>query len=367
MYNAPEASSGFRFPGAGSARHRDWGTGLSWFSPVVAHREGAHIIIGGGPVWTEYGFRSVPYRTRIAVQALLATGTVGLETTGQVGLGIQATAERRFSGSPAYVRLFFRATPFEAFRFYGYGNNSPNLDPDTALVARQEMVIEALLGTEGEEWTIQFGPRIHYSNPDVPAGNPALGLPGGDIVTSLGAVVRAEYDRVGGTPYAPAGFAADLRASLYPDPEGGSGLFAQTDGEVRGYLPIPGPNRPTLAVRLGVRRSWGDFPVHMADAVGGRFTLRGYREHRFAGDEAVYGGVELRLPLTRANLILARGRIGVLGLADVGRVRVDGQSPGGWHTGLGAGVFFQTLDTTVYASWAYGDEHRFYATLGMPF
>jgi hypothetical protein len=34
----------------------------------------------------------------------------------------------------------------------------------------------------------------------------------------------------------------------------------------------------------------------------------------------------------------------VFGNADAGRVYVDGRSPGGWHTGVGGGVWVALLD-----------------------
>jgi hemolysin activation/secretion protein len=140
-----------------------------------------------------------------------------------------------------------------------------------------------------------------------------------------------------------------------------------TDTELRGYIPIPIPMTPLLAVRTGVRWSFGAYPIHDAATVGGEATLRGYRWRRFAGDAAAWGGAELRVPVTRANLLLARGQLGVLGLVDVGRVWFEGASPGGWHTGVGAGLFFRTLDTAIHVAWAHGEENRLYAGVGLPF
>jgi hemolysin activation/secretion protein len=60
---------------------------------------------------------------------------------------------------------------------------------------------------------------------------------------------------------------------------------------------------------------------------------------RYAGDGAVYASAELRVPL---NDMIGRLPLdwGVLGLADAGRVYVDGESPGGWHPVTGYGLWF---------------------------
>ena len=101
----------------------------------------------------------------------------------------------------------------------------------------------------------------------------------------------------------------------------------------------------------------------------GSHSLRGYPSQRFSGDAAAYGNAELRQPVTRANLLLARGTLGVFGLADAGRVWYQGNATGGWHTAYGGGLFFTLLDRryAVSAAYAQGDRGKFHVTMGMPF
>jgi hemolysin activation/secretion protein len=140
---------------------------------------------------------------------------------------------------------------------------------------------------------------------------------------------------------------------------------------VRGhaYRPVPLPLQPTLAVRAGASRAWGDYPFQEAAYLGGSSTLRGYHSQRFVGDAAIYGNAELRVPLTRANLYLARGDLGVLALADAGRVYLSGESSNRWHTAAGGGLWFRVLEQPYAASvlYARGEESRFYLNLGLPF
>ena len=68
--------------------------------------------------------------------------------------------------------------------------------------------------------------------------------------------------------------------------------------------------------------------------------------------------------------VLFFGEIGVIGLADAGRVVVDGESPGGWHTGYGGGVWVSPVgvSTTVSAVVAHSNENtRVYVHFGFPF
>ena len=100
--------------------------------------------------------------------------------------------------------------------------------------------------------------------------------------------------------------------------------------------------------------------------LGGRATLRGHEWNRYTGDAVAYGSTELRLPFARVEL-LARGDLSAIVLADAGRVWVDGQSPGGWHTAAGAGLAFETLGRVFSVVYARGEVRRVYAYLGNPF
>jgi hemolysin activation/secretion protein len=97
-----------------------------------------------------------------------------------------------------------------------------------------------------------------------------------------------------------------------------------------------------LHLRAGGKKVWGRYPFHEAAFLGGPDTVRSLRRERYAGDAAVFGNAELRLPLFRFTLLLPI-RVGVLGLADAGRVYLDGESSDKWHKGYGGGVFFSLL------------------------
>jgi hemolysin activation/secretion protein len=133
---------------------------------------------------------------------------------------------------------------------------------------------------------------------------------------------------------------------------------------VSGYLPLVGATH--LAARVGGAGAFGDFPVFESAFVGGRHSLRGFRSDRFAGDAALFGGAELRVPLGTVPL-LVNGELGVFGLADAARVWHSGESPGGWHTGIGAGLWFTALGRAVSVAYARGESGRLYAWAGLPF
>jgi outer membrane protein assembly factor BamA len=108
------------------------------------------------------------------------------------------------------------------------------------------------------------------------------------------------------------------------------------------YISAPTGWSPMLVVRAGARRVWGRYPYFEAARLGGGSSVRGYSTGRFMGDAAVFGQAEVRMPLGRAKLIVP-GTLGVLGLADAGRVYLEGESSDIWHAGFGGGVWFSWL------------------------
>ena len=64
------------------------------------------------------------------------------------------------------------------------------------------------------------------------------------------------------------------------------------------------------------------------------------------------------------------GTWGLYGFADIGRVYVDGESPGGWHTGFGGGLWLQMLGRPMTGRVGVGvgkERTLIYISLGMAF
>lgn len=364
----------------------DWG-GDSGVGPALAYSEGAGVIVGAGWARTRYGFRHNPYEWK--------AGIAGQYATRSGGLGVKGEAEYRFENSRMAVGIEAAASEFEAFRFYGFGNDSPELSDHQTLVLQDRIAIFPAInwylgplpfrpGSDEEadqeeedqdrplgmvdrprplEGRLTVGPHLMWTSPRVPTGNPLVEAPPEAFGQAGGRaeLVLARRDR----PAAPrAGFDLRASASAYPGLWSAESAFGDVAGEARGYLPLLGSSH--LALRLGAERVWGDFPAFEAAFVGGRGTLRGYRWNRFAGDASAYGSAELRVPLGTVQLFV-NGELGAFGIADAGRVWVDGASMGDWHTGLGGGLWFATLGQAVSVAYVHGERGRTYVWAGLPF
>jgi hemolysin activation/secretion protein len=159
-----------------------------------------------------------------------------------------------------------------------------------------------------------------------------------------------------------------LEGSVYPVTwSTDADVFGAVEGFATTYFTPVQPGWVTVALRVGGRQAWGDFPYFEAAYLGASESLRGYPRNRFAGDAAVFGNAELRLRLARTKIILP-GEFGVFGLADAGRVWFEGDDNDDWHTDFGGGIFFGFRDRmfAFSAGLAKGDEkQRFYLGVGL--
>jgi hypothetical protein len=353
---------------------RSWGQRVG-LVPAVELREGSGVVLGAGYGMTDYGFRRVPFESRFVVTGMVSP------TTGR--LGAQLDWDWHPENSNVGLGLYARASQFEANRFFGWGNESPFDDVKESLVRRDEIMIHPNMSYRFDQGSfLSFGPVARRTNPHIYVGSVAdtlFGSPldegnaallGGEKLAQLGARLDFVYNTTNLTSMPRSGFVVRSNVIGFAPELDCQGLCAgnyyNATATVANYLSI---GNSILALRVGGTKVFGDddFPLHDAAFIGGMSTLRGYRWNRFAGDGAVFGGTELRVPLTR-TVLFTRGDLGISALADAGRVWFEGDSDGGWHTGVGVGLWFHTLSQTISVSYAKGeDEGRFYFKLGPAF
>jgi hemolysin activation/secretion protein len=156
----------------------------------------------------------------------------------------------------------------------------------------------------------------------------------------------------------------ELEGRIYPKAWDVEETFGIAWGEVVGYWQAA--SRLTLAARTGGQKNWGRYPWHESAFIGGSDSVRGFDRNRFAGDSSAYANAQVMVDLFHLNLILPL-RFGVLGLADVGRVWLAGETTDKWHPSAGGGIFVRliTTDLAAHALLAHGVEgNKFYVNIG---
>jgi hypothetical protein len=376
---APEPAGGLRL---GTSWSPDWGGGSGW-GPVIDYAEGSGIVVGFGPERVRYGFRRLPYHWSAGTKLLVGLGS------GRVA--VTADADYRAENSPLAVVLAARASQLDAFRFHGYGNNTPKADGDASLVQQNRVAFEPALvwhigwrSREGladplrsEEQAaprprpvvgrLDAGPVLYWSDAAARDASPLalIDAPGGGALGRVGFRIGLELDQTDRDAVPTRGWTFRAALAGYAPVWDAAESFSTAEAVGSGYVPLVSDG-PHLAVRAGAALASGRFPVQHAPAIGGRATLRGYDWQRYTGETSAYGSMELRVPTGTVPLFL-RWQTGVFGLADAGRVWFDGRSNGGWHVGLGGGLWLSSLGRGVSVAYAYGEGHRLYLSSGASF
>lgn len=345
-------------------RTLDWGS-LTIPEPGISYDEDRGLVLSAGLRHDRYEFLKRPYGTRVRLQAGWAFGA-------RKPL-LRYRQLFRQVASRADVRLEARWSGIELLNFYGFGNDAPGDAPfEYHRIAHEEGTASvAVAFGDGERRTLEVGPVLTFTSTDTTGATSYLAEVdpyGGGSFTWVGIEARAELDgrdRVG-TPTR--GLRLSGTARFVPEVlDATRGAFGGVAAQVAGYLSPPGGN-PVLALRASGEHLWGRYPFTRAAYLGGPSSLRGLREQRYAGDASALGSAELRVELGRIRFPLPAD-VGVLALADAGRVFRDG-SPGGWHTGLGGGLWFALVNRSnvlrITAARSEG-ETRLYAGVGFAY
>lgn len=310
---------------------RDWGRRTLF--PVIRLTGSTDygVVLNLGLKSTGYGFRKDPHSDQQMLRVSYASRLKEF----------RAEYEGRFrlENSKLEAGIRARASGFEIVRFYGFGNETKAPLPDKDYRVHQDQFgLEPTL-------SLPLGPRASAFAGGVlkrvlieeQAGSPLATLRPYGIAdtTQLGAVAGLTLDTTDRTGLPTRGIRVNTAGSVYPAVAGLEHDFGEIHGEAAAYLTAG----PTLALRAGGKRVFGTYPFYEAAFLGGAASLRGLRLQRYAGDAAVHGGAELYVPLAKAFLLVP-GEIGVFGLADLGRVYLDGEDSSRWHKGFGGGLYF---------------------------
>lgn len=325
--------------------------------PLVAfgYNKDDGFFLGGGVRWTKQGFKSEPFKWRhqFTASCALKTGAYRAVYKGQVnnvlgrvGFGVDAEV----------------LAPDYRFNFFGFGNRSPYPAADAQFQYRLDLVdvqpyaVRVVNGIH----RFQLGARWYTaSQGKLSARLPGYGeLHAQDDVDYLGGVFKYTLTNVDKLAEPTRGIRFEAQADVLSEVHTGrdvQGLKA----DLRMYIPLEfGRYRGVLAMRTAAQRRMDDIDPLTAVHIGGKEALRGFRRDRFAGNSAAYGNFELRSDLFSSHNGVLPFRLGLIALADVGRVWLDGADEGPfWHHAVGGGLFISPLNmVVVQGTYAVSDD-----------
>ncbi len=340
------------------------------------------LLLGGGITHRRYGFRRDPFGSEQTLTANFAPAreAYNLRYAGQF--------TRVFGHTDLHVAAQYYG-PQLLYNFFGLGNDSQNLtDRDDGPRATNRTVnnsyrvrfnrfsvaptferhvlnfIKVGFGPQYEQFRVESDPIGQVIKDSIGLGfeNRRFGVRSSDFKSNqyLGGLFYFNIDAVDQDKDPRIGIRWHNEAQYNWQLNSEKLTYGRLSSEISAYLTPNFPFRLTYAGRVGVQHNLGDFRFYQANTLGGTTNLRGYRRTRFAGRTALYGNFEARLQLLSFNAYVFPGKLGVLGLADVGRVYSDVDVRRGlnaFHSGFGGGLYVAVLTQAVInATYSVGEE-----------
>ncbi len=321
----------------------------SAFAPVagIAGDVDLGVTLKLGARLDRYGFRRDPWASRFTLTGEYATEVEGFRVT--------ALADTRAESSRRRLLLAAQMSELEVINFFGYGNDSPDQPPDLAEVRQRQWTFAPGVGFSPLAWTtITVAPVLRYVTTSERAGTVLSDqAPYGAAATGqVGLRAAAQYER-GNPVHSTTAVRIRLAGAVYPgfwDLEEG---YSTLDASASVLQVLPLPTHTAVFAEAQARKAFGQFPYYDAATVGGFGSIRSVTRQRYAGDASLAGTLELRQPIASFPLVIPLN-VGVYGFGDAGRVYMDGATPGGWHTGAGAGLWIGFLNTANTLVLEYG-------------
>ena len=316
---------------------RDRGSSLAPTGAVHSQR-GLGIYPEVGVTKYDYGFRDVPYSSMM--QAKLAYSFASNR------LRLRTAYDKRLEESDVHIPVTAAMSQFEVVQFHGFGNDVPDLRGRLYDVRQRQWQFNPAIGRSFSPVSdVSIGPIVTYTSTDSLANRfIAQQRPYGFAkFGQAGLRLKAHLDSRYYPDTLKPRFVVDLTGSGYPGMWDVAKPYQSLDAWAATFFTFNVPKKPVLALRGGGKKLWGPFPYFDAAFLGGSETFRTEEKQRFAGDASLYGTTELRVPIAKFPLILPLD-VGAIGFADAGKVYLNGNSPGGWHTAAGAGFWVGFLD-----------------------
>jgi hypothetical protein len=318
--------------------------------PLLGYEPDNGLLLSINPLLRKYNFRADPYEYIMTFGATYAANTQSYEIS-YSGKFYTFIKHSIFTVEAVKTELLFT-------NYFGYGNET-NFDSDlnnAGYYRTKQELVKVSANMDFSLFTnLSMSVGLSYSQYQSSLDNKTLleDFTGNkqDIISNklLGFLSSVTFDSRDNAANAYSGFYLSVNGSVYPAISGSYNRVYDAGFDSRTYLTANTFTDITLALRAGGEKVWEDFPYYKAAFLGGREKLRGYSNNRFSGDASIFCQAELRAFITEAKLVL-RGKIGVFGFAETGRVFVESESSSKWHPAYGGGVWVSYLDRMLNLS-----------------
>lgn len=320
--------------------------------PSIGFNPDDGIKIGLQDIYTVNGFKDNPFQTRHIVAASYFFATQGFE------LNYQGELARIFGNWNLFFKGRYTSENF-AQNFFGFGNNSINMDDDLGLdFNRVKMgrlhgkIGVAKTGSYGSRVEITTGiERIEVDNSEGRFINQIFAEDApffeGQMFGNLD--INYEYSGFDNKVNPTRGMFFKLRTGITTNTDDTDRTFGYINPSIQFFNSISRNRKLVLSTKIQGQVNVGDdFEFFQAATLGANTGLRGYRTQRFSGESALAFRGDLRYDLFKFKTGLLPLRLGVYGGYDYGRVWVDADnsrsSSNRWNDSVGGGILLNAVE-----------------------
>ncbi|MEM9142805.1 MAG: metallophosphoesterase [Bacteroidota bacterium] len=341
------------------------------FVPLLGFNPDDGINIGFANSYVFNGFRQNPFTQQHSISGGFFFATSGFQ------LAYKGEFAHLFEGWNLELATQFTSPNF-AVNFFGFGNDTPNLDDDLeldfnrvkletflfapSLVWRGELGGKLRLGAsyeiiDVEETADRFIEQYAITNDFIPE-NSFVGIHGEYSFKNLDYVA-----------FPTLGMATSLEVGYKNNIDENQDFGYIIPSLSIDYKLIPS-GRMVLASKWKAHFNIGNgYEFYQAASIGDTDGLRGFRRQRFTGKTAYYQNTDLRYSFGKMHTSILPTALGLYAGFDYGRVWQPGQDSNTWHTSYGLGFFANAADlisirTAIFNS---ADGARFTFGLGFGF
>ena len=341
--------------------------------PALGYNVDDGFSLGANWTYTRFGFKKKPYSQRHAIKALYAFNNEG-STFQYDGIFTRALGKWDLA-----IQGLFQG-PRYAINYFGTGNDS-QYDTKTKTLfhqVRQEKYnislgsrrllpngISYQFSLYGDRTTIDKTPDRYISDGLVTSILPEYIF---DDHYYVGGKFAFGYDSRNNRVYPSRGilFEAEVEQSHRFENEQDHTILSSS---LAIYESLDQAKRFVWATNVGIRHILGDYEFFNASWIGGRNTLRGFRNHRFRGQTAFWNSNDLRYNIGSYQSRFLPFDFGLIASLDHGRVWDVADVSETWHVTYGGGLWVNFLDMlALNATYHRSEEEgQFYLQVQMPF
>jgi hypothetical protein len=318
-----------------------------WYIPLIVpgYNQDDGVSIALGLFYRKQTWGKTPYGWQ---QSFLVDYAIG---TGAVGFAYKGVFKLRTSKWDLDMNAFYKG-PRYTFNYYGLGNETQLNGHNRSYfrVKANDFYVNPGISQSWRANYLRFG--LQYETVEILnsegkfAASPEAKLDSSifSLIHFAGVNGGWNFFNAGLERYPTKGFHLNAGFSFLNNLDDTKRKLLRIQGQATIYYPIL--RNLIFSHRTGASTIFGDYEFYQSSSLGGNQNLRGFWRDRFAGRTNFYQNTELRLRIADLKGYAIRGRLGIFGFVDDGRVWIEDENSSQLHVGYGGGIFFIPYNLT---------------------